>query len=182
MRKWIRPQQSQHLQIAFEIKLGYKNTTRVFFLPGIWRRMHIFLSMEKTGLLLNYRLCAQKGNYWRLEVFRETAETTHVQTGIETHLLPAFCELSLNTSQWWIFMSTQPELLKSLRFFTKMRWVYTPARGSATCYVGSSLMNSPLQLISFPKYPLESQKVSHENSSKLSECMECNLRPVIHPA
>lgn len=166
-------------------RTGIQKYHSCLFLPRIRRRMHIFLSMEKTSLLLNYRLCARKGNYWRLEVFRESAETTRVQTGTETHLLPAFFFVSsLNTSQWCIFMSTQLELLKSLLFFfsTKMRWVYTAPWGSAMRYVGSSLMNSPLQLISFPKYPLESQKVSHENSSKLSECMECNLRLVIHPA
>lgn len=56
-----------------------------------WRRMHIFLSMEKTGLLLNYRLqYVLIRKLLKAGGIRESTETTHEETGMETYLLPVF--------------------------------------------------------------------------------------------
>lgn len=53
--------------------------------------MHIFLSMEKTGLLLNYRLqYVLIRKLLKAGGIRESTETTHEETGMETYLLPVF--------------------------------------------------------------------------------------------
>lgn len=162
---------------------GIRKYHSCLFLPGIWRRMHIFLSMEKNGLIIKLQVVHSE---------RKLLKAGSIQ-GVCRDVPRADRDWNPSTScflwalsQYLSIMNIHEHSTGAFKvtafFFTKMRWVYTPARGSATCNVGSSLMNSPLQLISFPTYPLESQKVSHENSSKLSECMECNLRLVIHPA
>lgn len=135
-----------------------------------WRRVHIFLGMEKkTGLLLNYRLCAHEEiikswNCWGV------GWDHRMETGKETHLLPAFVLIylffvsHLNNEYSW---THNWSLLKSLKWdeFTQQ---YAFGGESAGAMWGKFTNEFPTA--AHPRLPntlWNLSEFSHENSSKI---------------